>query len=86
MECVKAGTGREVAHQLIKKHSTTEGNFFEALANEKDFPLSLDQLKDLIKDPSKFAGMAAEQSGSVAKRIKLVTDSKVSKVELTQLR
>ena len=86
MECVKAGMGREVAHQLIKKHSTTEGNFFEALANEKDFPLSLNQLKDLIKDPSDFAGMAAEQSGSVAKRIKLVTDSKVSKVELTQLR
>jgi adenylosuccinate lyase len=86
MECVKAGMGREVAHQLIKKHSTISGDFFEALTKEKDFPLLLDQLKDLIKDPSKFAGMAAEQSGSVAKRIKLVTDSKVSKVELTQLR
>ena len=62
------------------------GDFFEALTKEKDFPLSLDQLKDLIKDPSKFAGMAAEQSGSVAKKIKSVTDSKISKVELTQLR
>jgi len=86
MECVKAGMGREVAHQLIKKHSITAGNFFEALASEKEFPLSLHQLKDLIKDPSEFAGMAAEQSGSVAKKIKSVTDSKVSKVELTQLR
>jgi adenylosuccinate lyase len=86
MECVKAGMGREVAHQLIKKHSTISGDFFEALTKEKDFPLSLDQLKDLIKDPSKFAGMAAEQSGSVAKLIKSVTASKVSKVELTQLR
>ena len=86
MECVKAGMGREVAHQLIKKHSITEHNFFEALASEKDFPLSLDQLKDLIKEPSKFAGMAAEQSRSVAKKIKLATDSKISKVELTQLR
>ena len=86
MECVKAGMGREAAHQLIKKHSTILGDFFEALTKEKDFPLSLDQLKDLIKDPSKFAGMAAEQSGSVAKKIKSVTDSKISKVELTQLR
>jgi adenylosuccinate lyase len=86
MECVKAGMGREVAHQLIKKHSTTSGNFFEALANEKEFPLSLDQLKDLIKEPSDFAGMATEQSGTVTKKIKLVTDSKISKVELTQLR
>ena len=86
MECVKAGMGREAAHQLIKKHSTTSGNFFEALANEKEFPLSLDQLKDLIKEPSDFAGMAAEQSGSVAKKIKSATDSKINKVELTQLR
>ena len=86
MECIKAGMGREAAHQLIKKHSTTERNFFGALASEKEFPLSFNQLNDLIKDPSDFAGMAAEQSGSVAKKIKLATDSKISKVELTQLR
>jgi len=86
MECVKAGMGREEAHQLIKKHSTTEGNFFEALASEKNFPLSLDQLKDLIKEPSDFAGIAVEQSRSVAKKIKSITDSKISKVQLTQLR
>jgi adenylosuccinate lyase len=86
MECVKAGMGREAAHQVIKKHSTTEHNFLEALASEKDFPLSLVKLNDLIHDPSDFAGMAAEQSGSVAKKIKSVTDSKISKVELTQLR
>jgi len=86
MECVKAGMGREAAHQLIKKHSTTEHHFFKALAGEKEFPLSLDQLKDLIQEPSDFAGMAVEQSRLVAKKIKSVTDSKISKVELTQLR
>ena len=86
MECVKAGMGREKAHQLIKKHSTTESNFVKALAGEKEFPLSLNQLNDLIKEPSDFAGMAAEQSRSVAEKIKLATDSKISKVELTQLR
>jgi len=86
MECVKAGMGREEAHQLIKKHSTTSSSFFEALAGEKEFPLLLDQLKDLIKEPSDFTGMAVEQSRSVAKKIKSVTDSKISKVELTQLR
>jgi len=86
MECVKAGMGREGAHQLIKKHSTTEHHFFKALASEKEFPLSLNQLKDLIKDPSDFAGMAVEQSRFVAKKIESVTDSKISKVELTQLR
>ena len=78
--------GHHEHHQLIKKHSTASANFFEALASEKDFPLSLGKINDLIHDPSDFAGMAAEQSGSVAKKIKSVTDSKISKVELTQLR
>ena len=88
MECVKAGIGREAAHQLIKKHSTstTAGNFFDALAKEKEFPLSLDQLKNLIADPSLFAGKALEQSEFVRQRIEKVTDSKIGKVELTQLR
>jgi adenylosuccinate lyase len=88
MECVKAGMGREVAHQLIKKHSTstTAGNFFEALAKEKEFPLSQDQLKNLITDPALFAGNALEQSESVRQRIKKVIDNKIVKVELTQLR
>jgi adenylosuccinate lyase len=88
MECVKAGMGREVAHQMIKKQSTstTAGNFFEALAKEKEFPLSLDQLKYLIADPSDFAGKASEQSESVRQRINKVIDSKIVKVELTQLR
>ena len=86
MECVRVGMGREEAHKLIKKHSTTSSDFFEALAKEKEFPLSLDQLNGLVKDPSNFAGMAAEQSKSVAKIIKSVTSNKISQVELTQLR
>jgi adenylosuccinate lyase len=88
IECVRAGMGRESAHQLIRKHSTstTAGNFFEALAKEKEFPLSLDQLKNLIADLSLFAGKASEQSESVRQRINKVTNSKIGKVELTQLR
>ena len=86
MECVKTGMGREEAHKLIKKHSTTSSDFFEALAMEKEFPLSLDQLNRLTKDPSDFAGMAAEQSKSVARKIKSVTSNKISQIELTQLR
>ena len=88
MECIRAGLGRETAHQLIKKHSTstTTSNFFEALAKEKEFPLSLDQLKNLIVDPSVFAGKATEQSESVTQRIRKATGSKLDKVELAPLR
>jgi len=88
MECVKAGMGREAAHQLIKKHSTltTASNFFIALAGEKDFPLSINQLNALIENPAVFAGLAADQSKTVLQMINKATLGKISKVELPHLR
>jgi adenylosuccinate lyase len=88
MECVKAGMGREIAHQLIKKHSTSAsaGNFLEALADEKDFPLSISHLNTLIENPAIFAGLAADQSKTVLQMIKKVTSGKALKFELSQMR
>ena len=88
MECVKAGMGREAAHQLIKKHSTltTASNFFVALAGEKDFPLSSNQLNALIENPAVFAGLATDQSKTVLQMINKATLGKISKVELPHLR
>jgi adenylosuccinate lyase len=87
MSCVKAGMGREVAHELIKKYATTNtaGNFFKALCGEKDFPLSLEQLNELIKNPADFAGSAIEQSQKVADEIRKVTKGEISKVDLQAL-
>jgi adenylosuccinate lyase len=87
MSCVKAGMGREVAHEMIKKHATTNtaSNFFTALASEKDFPLSLAQLNDLIKNPAAFAGSAVEQSKQVSEQINKLTKGEVSKVDLKPL-
>ena len=88
MECVKAGMGREAAHEIIKKHATTTtpSNFFAALVSEKDFPLSLDQLNKLIQNPADFAGLAVEQVNTVKEMINLQIKSVISKVELTDLR
>jgi len=88
MECVKAGMGREAAHQLIKKHSTsaTSSNFFTALAGEKDFPLSINQLNALIENPAVFAGLATDQSKTVLQMINKATLGKITKIELPQLR
>ena len=88
MECVKAGIGREAAHQLIKKHSTstTASNFFTALASEKDFPLGINQLNALIENPAVFAGLATDQSKTVIQMINKATLGKISKIELPQLR
>ena len=87
MSCVKAGMGREIAHEVIKKHATTTtpSNFFAALASEKDFPLTIDQLNQLIKNPADFAGSAVEQSQAIAEQIKKVTKGEITKVELQTL-
>ena len=88
MECVKAGMGREAAHQLIKKHSTsnTASNFFAVLVGEKDFPLSINQLNALIENPVVFAGLAIDQSRAVLQMISKVALGEISKVELPHLR
>ena len=88
MECVKAGVGREVAHEMIKTHSTTSkpSDFFTALANEKGFPLSVAELNSLIQDPSNFSGLAIAQSQSVKNLIENLIKGKISKVELDYLR
>ena len=86
-ELIKKGMGREIAHELIKRHATTTtaSNFFNALASERDFPLSINELNNLIKDPAAFAGSALAQSQEVADAIKQITKGQVSKVDLQSL-
>jgi len=88
MECVKSGMGREDAHELIKKHATTTtpSNFFAALVSEKNFPLSLDRINELIQNPAEFAGLAFKQSKAVKEMINSQIKGVISKVELTDLR
>ena len=86
MECVKNGMGREAAHELIKKHSTKSSNFFESLAAEKEFPLSIAVLNDLINSPAHFAGNALSQIEEVKKSIQGKIAGKITRVELSDLR
>jgi adenylosuccinate lyase len=88
MECVKSGMNREAAHEVIKKHATntTPSKFFAVLSREKDFPLSLDQINQLISSPAEFTGLALIQTSSVKEMITGRIKNKISKVELTELR
>ncbi len=88
MECVKAGMGREAAHELIKKYAATTvaSKFFASLTTEQSFPLTIDQLNNLIKNPTSFAGAVIEQSKTVSKMIEEVVKGQILKVELKELR
>jgi adenylosuccinate lyase len=82
MAAVKAGVGREVAHEVIKEHATKaalemrEGkanNLLAAIGADSRIPLDAAALAALIKDPIEFTGDARQQISRVVKRIEVIT-------------
>ena len=87
MAAVKAGVGREVAHEVIKEHATKaaiemrEGkanNLFAAIGADSRIPLDAAALAALIKDPIEFTGDARQQITRVVKRIEVITKTNAS--------
>jgi adenylosuccinate lyase len=83
MAAVKAGVGREVAHEVIKEHAvkatiaTREGKantFFDELAADDRIPLDRSALDQLIGKPLDFAGDAGQQISRVVARVNLITN------------
>lgn len=73
MEAIKAGTGRETAHAMIKKHATAvlkvdrlgEGNregLFARLAADADFPLGAEQIEAVASKAAQETGQAVAQT------------------------
>ena len=82
MAAVKAGIGREVAHEVIKEHSVKatiairEGKtntFFDELAADSRIPLDRSALDQLIGQPLEFAGDAQQQVSRVVNRVNVIT-------------
>jgi adenylosuccinate lyase len=82
MAAVKAGIGREVAHEVIKEHSVKatiairEGKantFFDELAADSRIPLDRPALDQLIGEPLDFAGDAQQQVARIVNRVNLIT-------------
>ena len=82
MAAVKAGIGREVAHEVIKEHavkatiSIREGKantFFDELAADSRIPLDRAALDQLIGKPLDFAGDAQQQVARVVNRVNAIT-------------
>ena len=84
MAAIKAGVGREVAHEVIKEHAVAaalamrEGKpntMFAAIAADARIPLDTAALKALISDPIEFTGDARQQVARVVSRIEAITSA-----------
>jgi len=81
---IKAGVGREIAHEIIKEHSVNaalamrEGKsntLLADLATDDRFPLDRAALDHLISQPIEFTGDAREQVARVIKRVEVITSA-----------
>ena len=84
MASVKAGVGREVAHEVIKEHAIKaallmrEGKantLLDALAADGRLPLDRAALDALISQPIEFTGDARQQIARVVDRIDAITSA-----------
>ncbi|CAM8643730.1 PurB Adenylosuccinate lyase [Candidatus Planktophila versatilis] len=84
MASVKAGVGREVAHEVIKEHAVAaalgmrEGksnNFLDAISQDNRIPFDRAALEALIGNPLEFTGDARQQVTRVVSRIEAITSA-----------
>jgi adenylosuccinate lyase len=83
MAAVRAGVGREQAHEAIKEHAvavalgmreqgSTDNDLFDRLAADPRLGLSRDALDALVADPTSFTGAASAQVAAVVTRVEAV--------------
>ncbi len=84
MASVKAGVGREVAHEVIKEHAVKAAlamrqgqpnTLLYALAADSRIPLDKSALDQLISTPLEFTGDARQQIARVIARIETITSA-----------
>ncbi|MEU4511838.1 adenylosuccinate lyase [Nonomuraea wenchangensis] len=79
MAAVRAGMGREQAHELIKEHAVAAAlamrsrgaanELLDLLAGDERFPLDRERLDALLADRVSFTGAAADQVEAVARQV-----------------
>lgn len=81
---VRAGVGREVAHEAIKEHAVAVAldmresgapvnDLFARLGADERIPLSESQLLALVADPLSFTGAAGAQVTAIAEEVEKIT-------------
>ena len=79
MAAIKAGAGREQAHEVIKEHSVAVAKAMRTSGSKNDLvsrlgadprlPLNQDEIDALLNQPLNFTGNAARQTQAVVERI-----------------
>lgn len=83
MACVRAGMGRERAHEVIKHHAVavaldmrerglSENDLLDRLSKEPGIPLSGAELAQLLADPLDFVGTARAQVQAFVQQVEAV--------------
>ncbi|MEL6344165.1 MAG: adenylosuccinate lyase [Myxococcota bacterium] len=86
MACVKAGAGREAAHEAIKRHAVAvalemreqgrvDNDLLDRLAADADIPLDRAALDTLIAEPADFIGAAPHQIDRFAARVAVLVEA-----------
>jgi adenylosuccinate lyase len=85
MAAVRAGMGREQAHEVIKEHAVAvaralreqgseKNELISRLANDARFPLKADALAKALGQPLEFVGAAEAQASSFVKTVAKITE------------
>ena len=85
MAAVRAGVGRETAHEAIKEHAVAvalamregshDNDLLDRLAADARLGLTREQLDALIAEPREFTGAAREQVARVADRVQGIVEA-----------
>lgn len=92
VEAVKAGMGREAAHEAIKRHATAaaldrretaeEGDdLFRRLSADESFPLDRVSIEHAAAEPMTFTGRAADQVEAFVHRVERIGSRHLAAVE-----
>ncbi|WP_027587752.1 adenylosuccinate lyase [Acidipropionibacterium thoenii] len=83
MACVRAGVGREDAHEAIKENAvslalqmretgSTRNDLFDRLAADDRIPLSSSELADLVTSPIELTGAARDQVAALVGQVETI--------------
>jgi adenylosuccinate lyase len=87
MAAVRAGVGRETAHEVIKEHAVgvalamrekgqADNDLVARLQGDERLGLPAGALDGLLADPLRFTGAAAAQVAAVVERVAAITDAR----------